>query len=438
MAPRAGGGALAAAGDVGDWGQRALGAHTPGTSVFDLVGQANPYVTERFERATKDLAALVGRELVPVVESLTARVRGVADVVANLDDAEKGLITAYGKAALATAAFGGGLLALERTLNVVGKHPLLTALTVGAGVVFAENARAEAVEAEVKAHEAATARVKAGKATPIDLAFAAEDTQAARAALPHERAGEAARVLRDLEARQAAAIKELGGFVGEGSDEMKAIRAGSFAALERVGDLLKGVGVGQGGTGPVALTRQIAADEHRIAVVRAEFNAAMKEEFKALEGLTPDEVRAKGRAEFEATYEAEKAKARVEAGLPPAGPGAMAKPAEALKGGAAAGGRGGWGLLGDLLNAAVTGQGPGGKTSRGAAYDPTAGVTDIDAAFRDLVSQGLKLGTAALSRDELLEQNNRLLEENNKLMARDQAPPPAMPGVPEGRPMRAR
>jgi hypothetical protein len=72
--------------------------------MFSLVEAWNPATVERFERATRDLMAVLGRDLAPVVEAVTDRVRALADTVATLDPEQRKLITTVGELAVVAAA----------------------------------------------------------------------------------------------------------------------------------------------------------------------------------------------------------------------------------------------------------------------------------------------------------------------------------------------
>lgn len=70
-------------------------------SAAGSVAVASPIVFEQFTLAFKDLAAVTGQILIPVIERVTAGVRAVADVIVNLGDGFKGLIGDLGSAAVA-------------------------------------------------------------------------------------------------------------------------------------------------------------------------------------------------------------------------------------------------------------------------------------------------------------------------------------------------
>lgn len=89
-------------------------------SIANLAGAANPYELQRFNDAVKDLTAVLGKELVPVLQGMTAAIRGTADdLKAGADKGGvAGLIGAYIKKGLEYSPFA---LAVEGAGRLVGQ-----------------------------------------------------------------------------------------------------------------------------------------------------------------------------------------------------------------------------------------------------------------------------------------------------------------------------
>lgn len=103
-----------------------------GNSVARFVEKANPNAVLRWNQAIADLQAVIGRALVPALESLTGMVRKIADAFASLSPEAKRLVTGLGMG----AGLGGALSALATAgvalLRVFGGLPVLIGTLVGA------------------------------------------------------------------------------------------------------------------------------------------------------------------------------------------------------------------------------------------------------------------------------------------------------------------
>ncbi|VTS05321.1 AAA family ATPase [Tuwongella immobilis] len=132
-----------------------LGATAFGSGLSAIVGLsrlANPAAYERFQYAFADLGAVIGRELVPYLEKLTAGIRWVADSFVQLDPATRSFIgraivigTVIGGLVMVLPLLAGGLryatvamIALRAAMTLLSRNPVLavTGAVVSLGAAF--------------------------------------------------------------------------------------------------------------------------------------------------------------------------------------------------------------------------------------------------------------------------------------------------------------
>lgn len=105
-----------------------------GGAVARFVEKASPITIMRWQQATSDLQAVIGKALVPVLERVTAMVRTLADAFVSLSPQAKQLATGLGIGAGVGGAISALVTAGSLFIKVFGGIPVLIGTLVGAFV----------------------------------------------------------------------------------------------------------------------------------------------------------------------------------------------------------------------------------------------------------------------------------------------------------------
>jgi hypothetical protein len=403
------------------------GAATAATAgAFNLVGQFNPYLTERFNRTVADLMAVVGRDLAPVVESATVRVRALADAYLALDPKTHQFITTLGETALAVAGATLALKGLGVVGGFIGRNPKVAGVAAAVGVAEMIGAAGEKQLGEAQERRERSQRLESGQARAGDLA----EYRPFIETLARRPAGEREQILAGRERLIQANVERLRKEAGElgVSDPFKGV-GGALKAVDVGLDQVvkffgREVGLPFANRTPLQVAEELSRAENQLRNAR--------QLRRDLEGAgviagpqagQPDRLPAFNPAH--GALQAGFGVGPLAAAVPPAG-----QPPQA-------GGRSGWGMIADIM---VGRPGPNAGASIGAAYNPNAGVvSDVTAAYRDLLSASLR-GSALPGRDakEPAEQTVDVLTEIRRILERiergggNPAPPP------DGQPLRLR
>ena len=110
------------------------------SQVVSLVATFNPGEVRRFEYAWRDLQAVLGEALTPILKAGTAAVRGLADTLNGLGGEGKAAIQALIGGAVALTVFKVGVLAIQTALTG-GLMPVIAAVVGGAVGIMAASGK---------------------------------------------------------------------------------------------------------------------------------------------------------------------------------------------------------------------------------------------------------------------------------------------------------
>ena len=100
-------------------------------AITGLAGLFNPWAVQQFQRATADLGATIGRDLLPYLQTATRFVRDIADAYASLPAPIRSLVA--GSIALGTAVAGAAVVVwgISRGLSFLATTAMAAAAAIG-------------------------------------------------------------------------------------------------------------------------------------------------------------------------------------------------------------------------------------------------------------------------------------------------------------------